>query len=133
MVENGVAAQERRRSEEGTCGVSMKEILDHIKKELPGISVSASSVRRLFYPRKSNTRAAASFYKLIECKVPRITNDGRKKHPDGHFCFAQIRLVMEWAALHFEDVIVISQDDMHYILVSRTSLLVENQSIQTLF
>ncbi len=117
VSENGIAAQEKRRSEEGTCGVSMDEILAHVRKTLPSINVTGSTVRRLFFPRKANTIAAKRFYKLIDCKVPRIRNDGRRKHPDGHFCFAQIALVMEWAAKNYEEVEVVSQDDMHYILV----------------
>ncbi len=114
---NGFAAQEKRRSDEGTCGVSMNDILLHVQSAIPGAMVSRSSVRRLFVPRKSNTIAAKEHRSLINCKVPRARNDGRTKHVDGHFCFAQIALVMEWAARHSKEVIVVSQDDMHYILV----------------
>ena len=91
IQQNTAAAHMRRRdSTMHSNGVSLKEIVSHVKRKL-GISVSRNTIHRLLKPKRAGTHASKRFKSLINARIPPKNNSGEKKvHSDFHYTCTQI-------------------------------------------
>jgi hypothetical protein len=109
----GFGAHERRRDIVGSVGVSLKEIKEHVQREIPALAeagISLNSISRLF-PAPNQQRAARSRYKgLIPARVGQKQNDKSKGHVDSHFAAAQVKYALELSSCYGEEIIAISAD-----------------------
>lgn len=61
IQQHGYSAQEKRRTDIGTVGCTLQEILNHARKMFPGFTGSRESIRRLMYPRREGKKKIYSW------------------------------------------------------------------------
>ncbi|XP_057299687.1 uncharacterized protein LOC130630278 isoform X2 [Hydractinia symbiolongicarpus] len=116
ISQNSAEAHLRRRdSIMYTNGVSLKDIVSHIKSTL-GLNVSKSAVHYLMRPRRKKTTSSKRHKSLVDARVPPKRNTGEKKiHEDFHFSCSQVNLVNELAQLCNENTISLSVDNKNKV------------------
>ena len=118
FIEQSSAAAHLRRRDNVmyTNGVSLKDIVQHVKKTL-GITVSKNTVHRLMQPPRRKTIASKRYLGLIPARVPPKRNSNEKKeHIDFHFTCSQVNLVNEMAVL-CENTLSLSVDNKNKVEV----------------
>ncbi|XP_057300481.1 uncharacterized protein LOC130632739 [Hydractinia symbiolongicarpus] len=101
LIEQGSAEAylRRRDSVMYTNGLSLNDIVMHVKKTL-GITVSRHTIHRLMLPPRKKNTASKNYKCLIDARVPPKRNTKEKKtHDDFHFTCGQVRIVNEMGYL----------------------------------
>ena len=116
----GFKAQERRRNSTITaCGVSVKDIRNHLHKSVPGLKecggISESTVRYLFKPVRKGTFAAEQYKSVIDAAVPCKDNSLRKDNVNAHYLSSRVKLRREFCAHFKEECTILSADSMNKI------------------
>jgi len=101
----------RRTSTMYTNGVTLRDIVNHVKSTL-GISVSRHTIHRLMQPPRRSTHASKLYKGLVNARVPPKRNTKEKAiHPDFHYTCSQVNLVQEMAHLCKENTLAMSVDN----------------------
>ena len=117
---SGFKAQEKRRESTITsCGVSLRDIREHLIKEIPGLrkhGISETSARYLFNPVNKRKFTEARYKSMIDAAVPCKDNSPRKENLDVHYLLSRIKLWREMAAYFSDEITIVSADSMNKIL-----------------
>ena len=115
LKQNTAAAHLRRRdSTLYTSGVTLQEIVDHLKSK--GINTNRNSVHRLMKPVRNGTIASKRFKSLVDARVPPKNNGGeRETHPDFHYTCSQIGMANEMASLCPTGTLQLSVDNKNKV------------------
>ena len=117
---SGFKAQEKRRESTITsCGVSLRDIREHLIKEIPGLrkhGISETSARYLFNPVNKRKFTEARYKSMIDAAVPCKDNSRRKENLDVHYLLSRIKLWREMAAYFSDEITIVSADSMNKIL-----------------
>ena len=100
-----------------TNGVSLQNIVDHVKKTL-GITISRNTVHRTMNPPRKNSTISDRYKSLINARVPPKRNTKEKTtHADFHYTSAQVNLVNEMAFLCRTNTLAMSVDNKNKVEV----------------
>jgi hypothetical protein len=111
---NGYAAHKRRRTEIGSCGVTLGDIRKNLLANVPKLKeegISISTVSRLLEPPRQGTKAALRYTGAIKARVPAKRNDEIKEHIDLHYCRSQVRMFREFMSDFAAETNLLSCDD----------------------
>ena len=118
---HGYSAEARRRTSVGnTLGVSLADIVQHVKDTFPELKnkgISRHTVHRLLVAPHKGRRSASRYHGFIQAKVPAKRNDERSQYRDSHYCFAQVGHVSEFCAAFSDECQQLSADDMNKLNV----------------
>ena len=121
MKTNGFKAQEKRRNETfESCGVTVKQVREHLLDNVPGLrqhGISLTTVRYLFLPVHKSRSSARHYKGYIAAKTPKKDNSGRPETTNAHFIHSKVNLRLEHATVFSEDYTVISADAMNKVHV----------------
>ena len=109
-----------------TNGVSLRDIVQHVKKTL-GITVNKDTIHNLMHPPRRKTKASKRYKCLIHARVPPKRNSKEKKtHIDFHFTCSQVNLVNEMASL-CDNTLSLSVDNKNKVEVGIPATSRRNQ------
>ncbi|XP_057306068.1 uncharacterized protein LOC130644463 [Hydractinia symbiolongicarpus] len=117
LIEQGSAEAHLRRRDSVmyTNGLSLNDIVMHVKKTL-GITVSRHTIHRLMLPPRKKNTASKNYKCLIDARVPPKRNTKEKKtHDDFHFTCGQVRIVNEMGYLCKENTLMLSVDNKNKV------------------
>ena len=112
---HGFSAQNRRRSETAnSSGVSLTQITTHVKRLIPTIKISRSTVHRLMVPPRKNTRTSRDYKSVVNARVPRKDNSAvASLHQDSHFCASNVAGLAEFSNKFSDAVMFMSLDNLN--------------------
>lgn len=125
VKQNGVSAQERRRSGTYNVGVSLEDIRKQVLREIPEIinwGISVDTIHRMFMPPNRRNKAHKLYKGLIDAKVPGKRNNMRLDNLNAHACAAQVGSILEMVAEFPEDCFAMSLDDKAKVHVGTTAV-----------
>ena len=108
---NGFKAQKRRRTETGSCGVTLEQIRKHLIDNIPGLKISLKSVHLLLRAPRKGTHAADGYKSVVDARPGVKDNSTRKSHPDQHHCASQVKTAREFGSDHKSQCVTLSCDD----------------------
>ena len=119
---NAFKAQEKRRDDNfRSCGVSLKDIKNHLLEKIPGLAehgISPNTIRYMFVTASKRHSSAARYKSLIQCKVLKKDNSGRNENGVfNHFIHSRVGFRMERANKYNSDYTIINADTMNNIHV----------------
>ena len=117
LEQNDSQADSRRRTTEMVTGVRMREIVDHVEKELQ-LSVGRTTLRHLGNPAHEGGRQARRYKKEVPFKLAHKRNNKRLDVTGNsqHAC-AEIALARELMARNSEETVSLSCDSMNKLKV----------------
>ena len=101
-------------------GVSLADIVDHVKQSLPEFKekgISRHTIHHLLAAPHKNRVAACCYRVVVEAKVPPKRNTVHSYHKDGHYRFAHFGYVSEFCAMFSDECQQVSCDDMNKLNV----------------
>lgn len=109
---HGFAAHVRRHSGTRTsCGVSLKDIRDHVTKHVAGLgSISKTKVYYLLKPAHANSRDATRHKDCLDIRVGTKNCNVSKDNVNAHEYFATVSNVRQMAAMYSEECMIFSCD-----------------------
>ena len=122
IKQHGFAAHEKRQETTASCGVSVKQIRQHVMNSFQDVKVSDDTIRRLFVPPNKGMKSAKYYHSVIDAKVPRKVNDKEPDHPDLHYTRAQVKMAHELFALYPNEGLRISADDKNKIHIGKLAV-----------
>ena len=121
IKQHGYQAHQRRRTETATsCGVTLREIQQHLYEKIPELKkqgVGKTTIAYLMAPPHKGHRSAERYKSLVNARVPGKLNCYREDHPDQHYLFARVRYRQEFAQMFLKETCVFSCDDMNKLKV----------------
>ena len=108
---NGFKAQERRRTETGSCGVTLEQIRKHLVDNIPGLKISLKSVHLLLRAPRKGTHAADGYKNVVDARPGVKDNSNRKSHPDQHHCASQVKTAREFGSDNKSQCVTLPCDD----------------------
>lgn len=104
-----------RRTETATsCGVTLRDIQDHLYEKIPELKkqgIGRTPIAYLFAPPHRGHRSALQ-YKSLVARVPGKENNYREYHPDQHYLFSHVNYRLEFAQM-VNETCFFSCDDMN--------------------
>ena len=121
IKQHGYQAHQRRRTETATsCGVTLREIQQHLYEKIPELKKHGLGKTTIAYlmalPHKGH-RSSERYKSLVDARVPGKLNSYREDHPDQHYLFARVQYRQESAQMFSDEVCVFSCDDMNKLKV----------------
>ena len=118
------AAHLRRRTEiMYTNGVTLNDIVKHVKKTIPGIQVKKDTIHRMLQPVRRRTINSKRYKSFVHARIPAKMNSGmRKTHQDFHYTQSQVSLVNQLAQLCVEDTVGLSVDNKNKVEVGNVAV-----------
>ena len=119
------AADRSRRLAHGLVGVTSKELLGILKRNIPNFpNVSPSTIRRLTVPPNKTRSSSIRYRNLLNIKIihpqnKRVTNP----HIDTHYNRCQVRLLKEMATRFGDEVTMFSCDDKAKLKLGKLPLV----------
>ena len=115
-------AQEKRRDDNfRSCGVSFKDIKNHLLKKIPGLAehgISPNTIRYMLVTASKRHSSAARYKSLIQCKVLKKDNSGRNENGVfNHFIHSRVGFRMDHANKYNSDYTIINADTINKIHV----------------
>lgn len=114
--------QERRRTETGSCGVTLQEMRQHLINKNPGLKISIKTVHRFLQAPRKGTHAASRHTGAVDARPGVKSNNLRSAHPDQHHCAAHVKAAREFASDNCELCSTLSCDDKVKIGIGRPAV-----------
>ena len=138
IKQHSFAAHARRRVSTATGnGVSLKEIFDHLNKNVPGLQdaggISRDTVHRLTVAPVKNRLAARRYKGLLDARIPGKRNQYREDNGNQHFLFARVCYREELTSKFADECQFYSADDMNKLRMSPAPAVSRYHQIRRFF
>ena len=116
-------ASHKRRHQIIKTGISLGQLLEALKKDLPGLEMDKRTLARLMCPPNKGNKAASAYKQLVSARITAMQNDLKIEKNDGHYSCAQVSLLKEMIAWIGEEATLVSCDEKAQLVVGEAGLV----------